>query len=168
LQTSLLLPNPSYFIIAVLLFSLTGWWQIAPAVAVVYECKGINGSIVLTDKPKGFQGCVLIETFTPSPKVTGAQPSTPMRSQAGEEQVSPAIPFSTPPPLPPHPSLAEGMQGNGPAGPSSASSDHESAPCPPGINPLNPLSGGRCTPTAPETSAIAPEPQPAPAGADEH
>ncbi|HJR75796.1 MAG TPA: hypothetical protein VJ805_02450 [Nitrospiraceae bacterium] len=157
MQISRVLSNRLYcYLIAILVFSLIGWWQRQPAVAAVYQCKALKGSIVLTDKPKGFQGCILIQTYTPSPKVNGLQSSTPMRTQGGEEQDSPATPFAVPPP--PHPSFPEGMQGNGPAGQSSASSEHDSAPCPPGINPLNPLSGGGCTPTTPETPATAHEP----------
>jgi hypothetical protein len=158
LQISLVLPNHSYFrLVAVLVFSLIGWWQIQPATPAVYECKARNGSIVLTDKPKRFQGCVLIETFTPSPKINGAQPLTPMRSQA-EEEPNPAMPFSPPPPLPPHPPFLEGTQDSSSAGQPSASSDHDSAPCPPGINPLNPLSRERCTSTPSETPPAAHDP----------
>jgi hypothetical protein len=146
LQASRVLSNHSYCLVAILVFSLIGWWQSRPAVAAVYECKAINGSIVLTNKPKGFRGCVRIETFTPSPQVNGAPPSPLATTQGGEQQDGPAMPIPTPLPLPP-----EGMQAGGPVDQSSAPSDPSSAPCPPGINPLSPLSGGRCTSTSPET-----------------
>ena len=67
--------------------------------AAVYECKGANGSKVLTDRPKGFQGCVMIETLAPSPSGTGAsQPGSPL----SQEQDNSDPPVPGPQPMLPH------------------------------------------------------------------
>src|SRR5690348_12062828 len=67
--------------------------------AAVYECKGSNGSKVLTDRPKGLQGCVLIETLAPSP--SGArQTESPA---LGQDQDNPGAPGPIPFPVIPQP-----------------------------------------------------------------
>lgn len=121
--------------------------------AAVYECKGANGSKVLTDRPKGFQGCVMLETLAPSPSGTGA--SQPGFSPSQEQDGS-VPPVPVPQPMLPH--LSPGRMPHEPvelgsvSDQSSQSSGQESQPCRPGINPLNPLARGHCASAASSSS----------------
>jgi hypothetical protein len=136
-----------------------------PINAAVYECKGSNGSKVLTDRPKGLQGCVLIETLAPSPSGTGAPRTEPQALGQGQDNPTtpvpvpfPVIPQPSPRPMP-HDPMQSGSISDQPA----ASSGHESEACPPGINPLNPLARGRCSPGASESApSSTQEPQQSP------
>jgi hypothetical protein len=136
-----------------------------PVNAAVYECKGSNGSKVLTDRPKGLQGCVLIETLAPSPSGTGAPRTEPQA--LGQGQDNPTTPVPVPFPVIPQPSPRpmphDPMQSGSISDQSAASSGHESKACPPGINPLNPLARGRCSPGASESApSSTQEPQQSP------
>lgn len=133
----------AFRLVAIVLFSLAGWWLVDSAAAAVYECKGDNGSIVLTDRPKGLRGCVLIETLAPSPSSKSVHASeSQVLPQLQDDQALSAIPIPQIPQLPPRPASIE----------SPASSQHEPRPCPSGINPLNPLDRGHCSSAAPQST----------------
>jgi hypothetical protein len=126
-----------------------GWWPAVSAVAAVYECKGNNGSKILTDRPKGLRGCVLIETLAPSPSGKSAHASeSQMLPPRQDDQAFSAIPLPEIPQLPPHPAPLEPTQPDRQPGQPSTSSRLESQPCPPSINPLNPLARDHCSPEA--------------------
>ena len=143
----------------VVLVALLGW-PADPADAVVYECKGTTGSKVLTDRPKGLQGCVLIETLAPSPSGRRAPPPESPPLEQSQDQPPPAsIPLPVIPQIsPPH----EPMQfGSASDQPGTVSGD-DAAPCPPGINPLNPLARGHCSSDASQSPDTTREPEPSP------
>lgn len=150
--------STAFRLIAIVFVSLVGSWLADPATAAVYECKGNNRSKVLTDRPKGLRECVLIETLAPSPSGNGAPLSdSRMPSQVQNDQSPPAMPLPhiAPPPRPVSPETAQsGSLANQPG----TSSGHEPRPCPPGINPLNPLTRGHCSPDVPRSPSAPQEP----------
>ena len=160
MKISLALQNRPYSrLIVIVLFSLAGSWAADPVTAAVYECKGDNGSKVLTDRPKGLRGCVLIETLAPFPSGNGAPSSdSRMPSQAQDDQALSGSPLPQTPQLPPRPASLEPTQSGGQADQPAASPGRESRPCPPGINPLNPLTRGHCAPDAPHSPGATQEP----------
>jgi hypothetical protein len=135
-----------------------------PVSAAVYECRGPDGSKVLTDRPKGLQGCVIIETLAPSPSGPGAP--QPGSAALGHEQDNSPPPVPVPQPMVPH--LSPGgmprdpMQAGSVSDQPSQSSGQESKPCPPGINPLNPLARGHCSPSGSPSPEPTHEPQQSP------
>ena len=130
------------------------------AAAAVYECKGTTGSKVLTDRPKGLQGCVLIETLAPSPSGRGAPPPESPPLEQSQDQPPPApIPLPVIPQIsPPHEPVQSGSASDQPG----TVSGHDGRSCPPGINPLNPLARGHCSPDASQSPDTTQEPQPLP------
>ena len=132
-----------------------------PVIAAVYECKGINGSKVLTDRPKGLQGCVIIETLAPSPSTGAARTEAPTLGQSQDNPAA-SVPFPVIPQSPPQPMPHEPIQAGNASDQSTSSSGQESKPCPPGINPLNPLARGHCSPGASPSPDATQEPQQSP------
>lgn len=143
----------------ILLSSLAGWWHPTSATAAVYECKADNGSIVLTDRPKGLRGCVLVQTLAPSPSGHAAQPpESHMQPHMPENQMLPGIPLPIEP-VPSRPMSPETVDLGRSTGEPGASPGHEFRPCPSGINPLNPLADSHCSPGASQSPAATHEPQ---------
>jgi hypothetical protein len=154
-----LTPQDSIYIrlIAIMFSGLAGWSPATHAAAAVYECKAGNGSIVLTDRPKSFHACVLVETMMSPPSRNGGGTAPTDLQISGQSQGDPApsaAPLPQMPPLPPRTELFEPR----PTGPPPTPSERESQPCPPGVNPLNPLTRGHCTRDAPQSPDITQEP----------
>ncbi|WP_447603351.1 hypothetical protein [Nitrospira sp. Nam80] len=132
-----------------------------PVNAAVFECRGPDGSKILTDRPKGLHGCVIIETLAPSPSGAGAP--QPGSAALDHEQDNSPPPVPAPQPMVPH--LSPGgmsrdpMQAGSVSDQPGQSSGQESKPCPPGINPLNPLARGHCSSGASPSPDATHEPQ---------
>ena len=103
------------------------------AQAKIYSCTGPDGRTVLTDQPKGKQGCTLVETPSPSPP-GGFTPPV-------EAAPAPA------PDLPPN-AFAPSLPGSQAAGEKAAP---EAQRCSPRVNPLNPFAGMNCPPASGNT-----------------
>jgi hypothetical protein len=141
-------------------------WSTGPATATVYECKGPHGSTILTDRPKGLDGCVMIETLSPSgpgpaPAIPPAVPQAGPLSPLGHE---PPAPAGVPPlSVSPYPSSSApgAVVPNPPSSQSAAPSAPDTQACSSRVNPLNPLATLNCSPSAaPPHPAERPEPGP--------
>lgn len=119
--------------------------------AAVYQCKGKGGVKVLTDRPDGLRGCVQIQTLAPSPSHS-TSPTPEIRTPSLEPDQRPPVIFPDPtaPPLPPRGILRDPVppKADTEKPPAPAASDAQR--CAPRLNPLNPLTGGNCPPTAAE------------------
>lgn len=145
-------------VLAAAMLLLIGGGAIEPAAAEVYQCRGADGKPVLTNRPKGLRGCVLVETLTPSsPRTGGSPPSTHGIEPGQDDQMPSPLPHPFPP-LPPHGTPPEASTPATPTTPSADANPGDGSPCLPQVNPLNPLSGRACPP-APADS-MNPEPSP--------
>lgn len=126
--------------------------------AKIYQCEAPNGGTMLTDQPKGKQGCKPINTQSPSPPGGYTPPLDTPSPQSTE----------APPALPPNafaPSLPSSMTGPGQRPPGSLdqpplpvgsqTAGEKAAPeaqhCSPRVNPLNPFAGMNCPPASGNT-----------------
>jgi hypothetical protein len=133
-------------------------WLPVWSTAAVYECKGTNGSKVLTDRPKDLRDCKQIETLAPSPSVTAPRllevprpPDLPSIDQ--QPAPAPAMPATVLPPVPPPPTLPNQTSPKPPEDPPSSSQEKDARRCSSGINPLNPLAEVNCPPAATEPAS---------------
>jgi hypothetical protein len=106
--------------------------------AAVYECVDAGGKPVLTNKPAQLHTCRMLNEGTDS-ELTPSEASTP------PQELSPPIRADRPT----RPSHVPPMPSNLPT------------PCPPGLNPLNPLSAPPCV-RSNQSGAQPPQPDPAP------
>ncbi len=119
--------------------------------AAVYQCKGKNGVKVLTDRPEGLRDCVQIQTLAPSPSHS-TSPAPEIRTPSLEpDQDPPVIPPSpTAPSFPPPETFKDPVPSKADMDKPPAPTATDAQPCSSRINPLNPLTGGNCPPTAAE------------------
>ena len=129
-----------------------------PVHAKVYQCQGRNGATLLTDRPKGLEGCVPVDTAAPSP---------PGGYIAPIEQPEPVQPLDRPLPMPPNgfPSIPQAPSQEQANSATSAQPRSSEAPeagrCTPRVNPLNPFAGMNCPPASGDISGAAKKPCPA-------
>ena len=124
---------------------------VGPVAAEVYECRGADGKTVLTNRPKGLRGCVLVETLTPSVPGRGGSPPATHRADPGQEE---PMPLPVPLPVPPWPpqGMPEAHSPDVPDTPAADAKVGDDSPCLPQVNPLNPLSGRACPPAAADSA----------------
>lgn len=122
------------------------------ALAKIYQCHAPNGGTMLTDQPKGKQGCTPINTLSPSPPGGYTPPLDTPPPQPAE--APPALPPNAFAPSLPSPMTAPGQRPPGsldqpslPTG--SQAAGEKAAPeaqrCSPRVNPLNPFAGMNCS-----------------------
>jgi hypothetical protein len=122
------------------------------AQAKIYSCTGPDGRTVLTDQPKGKQGCTLVETPSPSPPGGFTPPVEAAPAPAPDlppNVFAPSLPAS--PMSPRQPGLGEPPlphTGSQAAGEKAAP---EAQRCSPRVNPLNPFAGMNCPPASGNT-----------------
>lgn len=125
------------------------------ALAKIYSCDAPNGGTLLTDQPKGKQGCKPISTLSPSPP-GGYTPPVDTPPPPDTESL-PALPPNAFVPSLPLPMAAPGQRPPGPLDqqkPSTGShaAGEQAAPeaqrCAPRVNPLNPFAGINCPPAS--------------------
>ncbi len=135
--------------------TLVGLLVPGAALAKIYSCDAPNGGTMLTDQPKGKQGCKPISTLSPSPP-GGYTPPVETPSTPEAESLPPLPPNAFAPPLP-SPITAPGQrppvppdQSQPPTG--SQAAGEKAAPeaqrCTPRVNPLNPFAGINCPPAS--------------------
>ncbi len=110
------------------------------AEAKVYQCAGKSGTPVLTDRPGGLEGCVPIETLAPTiPSGFIAPPESATVAAQPEPALTMTPPASYTGPIDHLPPPAASAQ-------PPAQEHHDSGPCSPRVNPLNPFAGVNCSP----------------------
>jgi uncharacterized protein DUF4124 len=121
------------------------------AEAAVYQCKGKDGVMVLTDRPEGLRGCVQIHTLAPSPSHSPS-PTPEIRAPSLDPDQRPPVilPAPTAPPLPPRGTFSYTVPPKADTEKPPVPTVSDAQRCSPSLNPLNPLTGGSCPPTAAE------------------
>lgn len=133
--------------VQVLLLSLNALLWSQPAEAKVYRCEGAGGTTILTDQPKGKQGCVMVTTPSPSPP-GGYTPPVDPTPPAPLDLLPGTMPPFTSPTVPRPPVFTEPPSAPTASNDSSVQAAPEAQHCSPRVNPLNPFAGLNCSPAS--------------------
>ena len=124
-----------------LMVGLISGFMLVSAWAAVYQCVDKTGKTILTNRPTGLRHCHVIIEDT----VAGSKTGAGRKSQGSTEPIDSGVGDGlTPIPLPNDSGYPRMDNPNAPP-PTSSIPSPPGQPCPPGVNPLNPLNDIPCS-----------------------